>query len=69
MSQFDISQFENSVEALASAHEQLLSDYRALRAAHEAEQQRNRQTRERLNGVIERIRALETEAQAEVDNA
>ena len=69
MSQFDISHFEHSVEAIASAHEKLLADYSALRVAYEAEQQRNRQARERLNGVIERIRTLETEAQADIHNA
>ncbi|MES1925772.1 hypothetical protein [Salinisphaera sp. T31B1] len=62
MSQFDIGQFEDSVDTLLRAHQRLLADYRALREALEAEQQRTRETRERLNGVIERIKALETEA-------
>lgn len=62
MSQFDIAQFEDRVEALLAAHRALLSDYQALRQAHEDEQRRSRETRERLNGVIERIKALEAEA-------
>lgn len=62
MSQFDIAQFEDRVETLLADYRRLLADYHALRTAHETEQQRNRETRERLNGVIERIRALEAEA-------
>lgn len=65
MSQFEIKHFEDRVEDLISAYRALLSDYHELRQTHEAEQARNRETREKLNGVIERIRALEAEA----DNA
>ena len=65
MSQFEITHFEDRVEALIAAYRSLLSDYDALKKAHEDEQARNRETRERLNGVVERIRALEAEA----DNA
>ena len=65
MSQFEIKHFEERVEALITAYQTLLSDYDALKKTHEDEQARNRETRERLNGVIERIRALEAEA----DNA
>jgi len=65
MSQFDITQFENRVDTLLDAHQRLLASYRALKEAHDAERQRSRETREQLNGVIERIRALEAEA----DNA
>lgn len=62
MSQFDLTEFEGQVEALLAAHRRLQADYAALQAAHESETQRNREIRERLNGVIERIRALEAEA-------
>lgn len=65
MSQFEIKHFEDRVETLITAHQQLLSDYQTLLQTHEAEKVRNRETREQLNGVIERIRALEAEA----DNA
>jgi hypothetical protein len=50
---------------LIQAYRALLHDYEALKSSYEQEQARNRETRERLNGVIERIRALEAEA----DNA
>ena len=62
MGQFDIAHFENRVDALIAAHSALLSEHRSLRQNLEREQQRNRELRERLNGVIERIRALEAEA-------
>ncbi len=62
MSQFDLADFEAQVHALLAAHRRLQADYDALKADHAAETERNREIRERLNGVIERIRALETEA-------
>lgn len=65
MSQFEIKHFEDRVEDLISAYRALLSDHQALRKTHENEKARSRETREQLNGVIERIRALEAEA----DNA
>ena len=65
MSQFEIAHFEDRVEALIVAYRALLRDYEELKTSYEQEQARNRETRERLNGVIERIRALEAEA----DNA
>lgn len=65
MSQFEIAEFEKRVDTLLSAYQLLLEDYRALKEAHDDQQRRNQEMRERLNGVIERIRALEAEA----DNA
>lgn len=62
MSQFDLAEFEAQVHALLAAYRRLQADYEALQTAHEAETRRNREIRERLNGVIERIRALEAEA-------
>ncbi len=62
MSDFDINHFEQQVDTLLAAHRNLLADYRTLQAAHHAQGVRNTQIRERLNGVIERIRALEAEA-------
>lgn len=59
---FDIDHFEQRVERLLSAYSQLRDDYRKLQTARQAETERNRALQERLNGVIERIRALETEA-------
>lgn len=59
---FDIDRFEQRVDTLLSAHRQLLADYRTLQAAHQAQEARNAELRERLNSVIERIRALEAEA-------
>lgn len=62
MSQFDLTEFEAQIQELLTAYQRLQSDYDRLKAAHEAEAQRNRKIRERLSGVIERIRALEAEA-------
>lgn len=62
MTQFDLAEFEQQVDDLLAAYRRLQSDYRTLKVAYEAEEQRNIDTRERLNAVIERIRALETEA-------
>jgi len=59
---FDINLFEQRVERLLSAYSQLRDDHRKLQAARQAENERNSALQERLNGVIERIRALETEA-------
>ncbi|MDA3942777.1 MAG: hypothetical protein PF694_04465 [Bacteroidetes bacterium] len=62
MTRFDLAEFERQVDSLLSAHRRLLADYRELKVAHGAEEKRNRETRERLNAVIERLKALETEA-------
>ncbi|WP_423823408.1 hypothetical protein V5738_05510 [Salinisphaera sp. SPP-AMP-43] len=62
MNQFDLAEFEAQIHELLTAYQRLQSDYDTLKAAHEAEAQRNREIRERLSGVIERIRALEAEA-------
>lgn len=59
---FDIDRFEQRVDSLLAAHEQLRAEYRELQAAHQAQQEHNDHLRERLNSVIERIRALEAEA-------
>ena len=59
---FDIDQFEQRVARLLSAYEQLRDDYRKLQTARQNEQARNSALQERLNGVIERLRALEAEA-------
>lgn len=61
-SDFDIDHFEQRVNSLLSAHTRLQEDYRKLQAARLAEVTSNNALRERLNGVIERIRALEAEA-------
>lgn len=62
---FDISLFEQRADALIRDHKRLREEYHTLKQAYERERERNRETRERLNVVIERIRALEAEA----DNA
>lgn len=59
---FDIERFEQRVDSLLAAYRQLLSEHQALQTEHAAQSQRNAQLRERMNGVIERIRALEAEA-------
>lgn len=59
---FDINHFEQRVERLLSAYSQLRDDYRKLQTTRQAESERNSALQERLNGVIERIRALEAEA-------
>lgn len=62
MTPFDLADFEHQVDKLLSDYQRLQADYRSLKSAHDAEQRRNIEIRERLNAVIERIRALETEA-------
>lgn len=59
---FDIDRFEQRVDGLLTAYRQLQSEHKALVAEYQAQNRRNAQLRERLNGVIERIRALEAEA-------
>lgn len=59
---FDINHFEQRVERLLSAYSQLRDDYRQLQTERQAAAEHNSALRERLNGVIERIRALEAEA-------
>lgn len=65
MSQFDLATFEAQVQELIVAHQRLRAEYEALKAVHESELRRNRDIRDRLNGVIERIRALEAETVAD----
>ena len=66
MNDFDINQFESRVDALLAAYARLQADHHALEAAHAHEAERNQRTRNRLKTVIERIRALE--AEAEIDD-
>lgn len=61
-SDFDLDRFEQRVNDLLVAYEHLLAEHRGLQAAHQAQNEHNAQLRERLNSVIERIRALEAEA-------
>lgn len=63
MTEFDIDQFEQRLKALVDAHECLKVDYCSLQTAFEAEKEKNEHMRQRLDRVIERIGALETEAQ------
>ncbi len=63
MTEFDIEQFEARLKALVDAYERLKTDYRSLQATLEAEQRKNEHTRQRLGRIIERIRALETQAE------
>lgn len=60
--EFDISRFEQRVNSLLTAYSQLQDDYHKLQAERQTDTERHKAMRERLNGVIERIRALETEA-------
>lgn len=60
--EFDIERFEQRVHDLLAAYQRLLSEHRTLQASYRSQDERNAQLRERLNGVIERIRALEAEA-------
>lgn len=62
MSRFDLTEFEAQVHSLLLAHRRLQADYESLREAHAAEIKRNREARDRLNNLVERIRALEIEA-------
>jgi len=59
---FDIERFEQRVNALLDAYKRLQSEYEALKTAHQTQNEQTARLRERLNGVIERIRVLETEA-------
>jgi len=62
MTRFDLAEFEQQIDDLLAAYQRLLADHRALQVAHQAEEQRTIDTRDRLNAVIERLRVLETEA-------
>jgi len=62
LSEFDIDNFEQRVDRLLAAYQQLLSEHKALQAVHQTQNEQKAQLRERLNSVIERIRALEAEA-------
>ena len=64
MAAFNIDRFEQRLSEMLRAYETLQAEHAALQAAHAAEKQRNAEVRDRLSRVIERIRALEIEAEA-----
>lgn len=65
MADFDIYQFEDRVEELLLAYRKLQASNEALTRDLEAATRKNAEMKRRLAAVIERIRALEDEAEAQ----
>lgn len=65
MADFDIYQFEDRVEELLGTVQRLRAANAALSRDYEALARRNEEIKQRLSAVIERIRALEDEAEAQ----
>lgn len=63
MSEFDPAAFEAQVHQLLAAYRELKTDHQSLADAYDKARARNHDIRERLNGVIARLRALEAEAE------
>lgn len=65
MADFDIHQFEDRVTDLIAAYERVMAENRTLRQERDAMARRNAEARQRLQALIERLRALESEAEAQ----
>lgn len=65
MSQTDLSQLESRVDAMLAAFQRLKVENKTLRDEYAALTRKNSETRHRLQSVIERIKALEEEAEAQ----
>lgn len=66
MAEFDIYQFEDRIEELLTGYHKLREAHDALTREFETLANRNAELKRRLNALIERIRALEEEAEAQV---
>lgn len=65
MTDFDIHQFEDRIEDLLAAYRKQRSANETLVRELKSLTQKNAELKERLTAVIERIRALEEEAEAQ----
>lgn len=65
MADFDIQQFENCVADLIETCQSLEADNRRLRKEYEALSRQNVEVQQRLQTVVQRLRALENEAAAQ----
>lgn len=65
MGEFDIQQFENRVTDLINTCQRLAGDNRQLRKEYDALSQHNAEVKQRLQALVERLRALENEAEAQ----
>lgn len=65
MAEFNIHQFEDRVADLIAAHQRLAAENRQLQQDYEALSRHNAETKQRLQALVERLRALETEAEAQ----
>jgi uncharacterized protein (TIGR02449 family) len=63
MSDYDLGQLEQRVEALLQAYRRLQAANRTLNAEWQAVTQRNQELRHRLEAVIARLKALEQQEQ------
>lgn len=65
MADFDIQQFEHCVTDLIDTCQSLAADNRRLRKEYESLSRQNAEVQQRLQTVIQRLRALENEAAAQ----
>lgn len=65
MAEFDIHQFEDRVADLIAAHQRLAAENRQLRQDYESLSRHNAEVKQRLQALVERLRALENEAEAQ----
>lgn len=65
MADFDIQQFESRVTELIDTCQRLADDNRQLREDCESLSRHNAEIKQRLQGLVERLRALENEAEAQ----
>lgn len=65
MADFDVYQFEDRVADLIAAHRRLAAENKALRQDYETLARRHAEARQRLQALLERLRALEEEAEAQ----
>lgn len=65
MSQSNMDELENRVDDLLRAFKRLQIENNTLRQEYTALTRRNSETRQRLQAVIERIKSLEDEAEAQ----
>lgn len=65
MAQFDIYQFEDRVDDLLNAYRRLRLENDTLRHEFEALARRNTEGRRRVQALVDRLRALEMEAETQ----
>lgn len=62
MAEFDLQQFENRVTDLINAYQRLAGENRQLRKECDSLSRHNAEVKQRLQALVERLRALESEA-------